>query len=138
MRIKIIQIGKVKDTYLKEGENQFLKRLSPYAKIEILNLKDENSVKLDDTFLVVMDEQGKEMNSKDFAKFLEDFKDSGQTVNFVVGGAYGFSNQFKKKANLLLSLSKMTFTHQMARLFLIEQIYRGLSIIAGKEYHHDQ
>ncbi len=138
MRIKITQIGKVKDTYLKEGENEFLKRLSPYAKIEILNLKDENSVKFDDTFLVVMDEQGKEMNSKDFAKFLEDFKNRGQTVNFVVGDAYGFSNQFKKKANLLLSLSKMTFTHQMARLFLIEQIYRGLSIIVGKEYHHDQ
>lgn len=123
---------------MKAGENEYLKRLKPFARVEVINVKDEKSVKFGEGQLIVLDESGKEMSSKEFAGFLEKFKDSGETINFVIGNAYGFSEDFKKKANILFSLSKMTFTHQMVRLFLLEQIYRGLSIIMGKEYHNEQ
>lgn len=122
---------------MKAGENEYLKRLKPFAKVEVVHIKDEKSMKLGTGQLIVLDESGKEMSSKEFAGFLEKFKDSGETVTFVIGDAYGLSEDFKKKAKLLFSLSKMTFTHQMVKLFLLEQIYRGLSIILGKEYHND-
>lgn len=136
MHIKIIQIGKTKDTYLKTGELEFLKRLKPYAKIEIVEVKDEKRLQLPDEFVVVLDERGKEMTSVEFAKFLKTFKDRGENLNFVIGGAYGLSDELKQHASELLSLSKMTFTHQMARLFLLEQLYRGVCIILKKEYHN--
>ena len=73
----------------------------------------------------------------DFADIIKNQKDSGQKITFIIGGAFGLSNDVKAKANLTLSLSKMTFTHEMARLFLMEQVYRAFSIIAGKGYHNE-
>lgn len=136
MHIKIIQIGKIKNTYLKEGEREFIKRLNPYAKIEMVEVKDEKRLQLEDEFVVVLDERGKEMTSVEFAKFLKTFKDRGENLNFVIGGAYGLSEELKEHASELLALSKMTFTHQMVRLFLLEQLYRGVCIILKKEYHN--
>lgn len=155
MRIKIIQIGKNKDEFVEEWTKNFLLRIKPFAEVSIVTLKeipssktfmknkcvleegDEilNSIKADE-FFVALDENGKEFDSVDFSELLKKHRDAGETITFVIGGPYGLSENVKIKANLKLSMSKMTFTHQMIRLFLLEQIYRGICIIQGKEYHN--
>jgi 23S rRNA (pseudouridine1915-N3)-methyltransferase len=87
-------------------------------------------------FIVVLDEKGKNFSSVEFSKFLRNQKDVGQNITFVIGGPYGLSNGVKSHANLIFSMSKLTFTHQMVRIILLEQIYRGFCIMAGKEYHN--
>ncbi|MBU1151293.1 23S rRNA (pseudouridine(1915)-N(3))-methyltransferase RlmH [Patescibacteria group bacterium] len=146
MRIRIIEIGKNKDRYIEEAVEEYLKRLSPYAKVEVLDLKQEKSVELEgerilkqlssEEFVVVLDEHGKQLNSLEFAKEIGRLKDLGQTLIFVIGGAFGLSDAVRARADLILSFSKMTFTHQMIRPILLEQVYRGICIISGKEYHH--
>lgn len=155
MRIKIIQIGKTKDSYLEEGAAEYLKRLGAFADVEIITLKEVSASKTfsrekcvaregeqilkalgKDDFVVVLDENGKQMNSREFAVFLGEKNDEGRSMTFVIGGPYGIAKAVKERARLL-SFSKMTFTHQMIRLFLLEQIYRGFSILKGKDYHHD-
>src|SRR3989338_107040 len=141
MRIKIIQVGKTRHKYIDSGVDEFLKRLKPFAHVEIIDIKPEKS--LDDEAIkilkavkegqiVLLDEKGKGFSSQEFARFLEKYKDNGETVNFIIGGAYGISPILKEKADHLISLSKMTFTHQMIRLFLVEQIYRGVCIFLGR------
>ncbi len=159
MKIRIIQVGKTKDSYMREGIEEFIKRLNPYVKLEIVTLKEEMASKAftkehckemegveilkvlerDDEVgtIVALDEHGKEFTSVEFSKFLGKFFDQGQRINFIIGGPYGLAENVRKKANLLCAFSKMTFTHQMIRLFLFEQIYRGVSIIKGKEYHNE-
>ena len=159
MKIRIIQVGKTKDSYMREGIEEFIKRLNPYVKLEIVTLKEEMASKAftkehckemegneilkvlerDDEvgMIVALDEHGKEFTSMEFSKFLGKFFDQGQRINFIIGGPYGLAENVRKKANLLCAFSKMTFTHQMIRLFLLEQIYRGVSIIKGKEYHNE-
>ncbi len=155
MKIKIIQVGNTKDRYLEKGIAEYLKRISPYAKMEIVELKEEKKSKTisaeicrenegkkilkqfeERAFTIVLDEKGREMNSEKFAELLETNSDQGRTISFVIGGPFGLSEEVKKRADLVLAFSQMTFTHRMIRLILVEQIYRGLSIIAGKEYHH--
>ncbi len=156
MKIQIIQIGKNKDKYIEEGSSEFLKRLKAFASLEVKTLKEVGVSKsfgrekcveeegweilkvLDqDSFVVVLDERGKEFNSKEFGMLLGKQKDSGVKITFVIGGPFGLSDEVKRRANLLLAFSKMTFTHQMIRLFLLEQIYRGFAIIHNREYHHE-
>lgn len=161
MKIRIIQIGKTKNDYVLEGMEEFVKRLKPFASLDFLTLKEiipsktfskEKAVeeegkeilkvldrenKSGNSCLILLDEKGKEMTSVEFAGFLGKYADSGQTINFVIGGPYGLSEEVKTRGGaLLLAMSKMTFTHQMIRLFLLEQIYRGVSILKGKEYHN--
>lgn len=155
MKIRIIQIGKTKNDYVLEGMEEFLKRLKPFANVEFLTLKEvipgktypkekavieegEEILKAikNEEVVVALDEHGKEMASMEFSKFLGNYADRGQTINFVIGGPYGLAEGVKKRAKSLLAMSKMTFTHQMIRLFLLEQIYRGVSILKGKEYHN--
>jgi 23S rRNA (pseudouridine1915-N3)-methyltransferase len=133
-KIKIISVGRVKEKYIRDGIEEYLKRLRPYCKLEIIELKDEGVEKeaeriekyLDDNTFI-LDEAGKEMNSKEFSNL---FKDGA--ITFVVGGPEGVSKKLKGKR---ISLSKMTFTHEMARLFLLEQIYRSYMIITDRKYH---
>lgn len=146
MKIQIIQIGKSKDAYIRDGVDELKKRLSIFAHVEISTLDKgknlmEESLKIQkiipkNSFIVVLDEKGKEMGSIEFSKVLENAKDHGYRLVFVIGGAFGLSENLKKNCNLLLSMSRMTFTHQMIRLFLLEQIYRGFCILNGKEYHY--
>lgn len=157
MRIRIIQIGKNKDKYIEEGTAEFLKRLRGFADVEILTLKEilasktftkehameEEGIEIlakigenPDDFIIVLDEHGKEFSSVDFSKMIGENKNRGGSLTFVIGGPYGLSAEVKKRASLLFSLSKLTFTHQMIRLFLLEQIYRGFCILSGKEYHN--
>ncbi len=134
---------------------EFSKRLQQFCSIEISTLQGadagvnmprekivaDESMRVArmiprDAFVVVLDEKGKELSSIEFSGILERAKDMGQTLVFVIGGAFGLSSNLKGSANLLLSMSKMTFTHQMIRPFLLEQIYRGFCILSGKEYHY--
>ena len=155
MKIQIIQVGKNKDRYIEEGVKEFSKRLQQFCNMEVSTLKGadtganmprekivaDESMRVArmiprDAFVVVLDESRQELSSVDFSKVLGNAKDAGQTLVFIIGGAFGLSSNLKGSANLLLSMSKMTFTHQMIRTFLLEQIYRGFCILGGKEYHY--
>lgn len=156
MKIRLICVGKTERSYLKEGETEYLKRLKHYCsfeKIEIPELKNakklsEDQIKIEEgklilakvessEQLILLDENGKSFNSVSFSKFLQKkFNQGGKSIVFVVGGAYGFSDELYARSNGKISLSEMTFSHQMVRLFFIEQIYRALTILKGEPYHH--
>ena len=158
MKIKIIAVGKIKENYLKEGIGEYLTRLSPYAKTEIIEVMDskvkDNPNESD--ILKVINEEGerilskikqgeyvinldlnkKEFDSVEFSKFINDkMVEGGASITFVIGGSYGLSNKVKERANYSISLSKMTFLHQMTRLILLEQIYRSFKILNNETYH---
>ena len=155
LNIKIICLGKIKEKFLKSGIDEFLKRLRPYVSISVveinpieikdINLKDKillqegekilSNVKPTD-FLVTMEINGKEFSSEDFARFFEEKTNSGiSEIVFVIGSSYGIGKNVSLRADLKMSLSKMTFLHEFARLLLIEQIYRAFKIIKGETYH---
>ena len=136
-KITIFTVGKVKEPYLQSGVLEYEKRLKPYCELEIVSLKDrgmekealEISERMDSN-TYILDEKGKEIDSLEFSKLLF----GREKISFVIGGPDGVLPELKKKAKLI-SLSKMTFTHEMCALFLLEQIYRGFMILGGKKYH---
>lgn len=156
MQIRILCIGKTGKSFLEEGEREYLKRLSHYVPVELTVLPDikqakslsEDQVKQKEgqVFLekigstdtvILLDERGKQFDSVDFSAFLqEQFNRGGKAIWFVIGGPYGFSPEMYQRANGQVSLSKMTFSHQMIRLFFVEQIYRAMTILKGEPYHH--
>ena len=155
MKIRIIALGKIKESFLKEGVNEFLKRLTPYCPVEVIELtpieiKDENltSKVLDeegvnilshikpDSYVITLEILGKQLSSEDFAEKINEINMSGvNDLVFVIGSSCGLSNNVKNRANFKLSFSKMTFLHQFARLILVEQIYRAFKILKGETYH---
>jgi 23S rRNA (pseudouridine1915-N3)-methyltransferase len=139
-KLKIICIGRIKEKWIKDGISEYQKRLLPFCAIEICELKDEGikkesskilEYKKDSGNFFVLSEEGKEFTSKEFSDFIK--KESNAC--FFIGGPNGISNEVKKECRLI-SLSKMTFTHEMARLFLFEQIYRAFMIINNREYYN--
>ncbi len=155
LKIKIIALGKIKEKFLKEGIDEFLKRLTPYASVTIqeltpIEIKDENlidkilndegekilaNIKPQD-YVITMEIQGKQFSSEDFAEKINDLTNDGtQEIVFVIGSSCGIGKNVSKRANLKMSMSKMTFLHQFARLILVEQIYRAFKIIKGETYH---
>ncbi len=156
MKITLLVVGKTNDAYLIEGIEKYTKRLIHYCKfqlIEIPELKNTKSLseeqqkekeaelilsKITNTDLVMLlDETGKQFSSVDFSKQMNNWQNQSiGSVVFVVGGPYGFDQKIKARANGEISLSKMTFSHQMVRLFFVEQIYRAFSILKGEPYHH--
>lgn len=159
MKITIIQIGKTKQSYFQEAEAEYLKRLQAFADVKIVTIKeasapydqnestrnvakDKEALELakhipKDTFLVALDEHGKTMTSHQFADFILKKKDfEGANITFMIGGPFGLADQILKKAQLKLSFSPMTFTHEMIRTILLEQIYRAFTIMTGKKYHY--
>lgn len=155
MKIKIIALGKIKEKFLKEGIDEFLKRLTPYAAVEIIELspieiKDENLTQraLDEegekilslikpqSYVITMEINGKQFSSEEFATKIDGLTNEGQNeIIFVIGSSCGISKNVSVRANLKMSMSKMTFLHQFARLLLVEQIYRAFKIIKGETYH---
>lgn len=155
MKIKIIALGKIKEKFLKEGIDEFLKRLTPYASVEIIELspieiKDEHLTErvLDEegdkilshikpqSFVITMEILGKQFSSEEFAKKIYSLTNEGQSeIVFVIGSSCGLSKKVSAHSNLKMSMSKMTFLHQFARLLLVEQIYRAFKIIKGETYH---
>jgi 23S rRNA (pseudouridine1915-N3)-methyltransferase len=147
MKLKLIFVGKIKDKSLLDLINDYSTKIAYDAKLELSEIKDSSpeeegkkmiehleSIK-DSKFVFVLSEEGKECSSVDFSKKLRQCELDNLLVVFIIGGPFGLSPEAKKKANQLFSLSKMTFTHEMARVFLLEQIYRGISIIKNKSYH---
>jgi 23S rRNA (pseudouridine1915-N3)-methyltransferase len=157
MKIKLLTIGATPKNYLLEGEMLYDKRINNYIafeKIEIPDLKNAKSLskaqikaeegklilqKIQSSDIVVLlDERGKEMRSVDFSDWLQQIMNQGpKQLIFVVGGPYGFSEEVYSRANRKLSLSQMTFSHQMIRLFFMEQLYRAFSILKNEPYHHE-
>ena len=157
MNIKVYAIGKIKDFY-KAGVDEYLKRISGYSKIEVIELKDESisdkpsdleikkaidnegkrvlSLLKNNEFLIGLDLNKKEMDSIEFSKFLmEKLESNGSNISFVIGGSYGLSDELKKRVNTSISISKFTLPHQLARLVLVEQIFRAFKIINNETYH---
>ena len=158
MKIRILAIGKIKEKYLKEGIEEYISRIRPYSQIEVVEVNDEpipdnpneseikkakdlegkkvlKLLKASD-YLIGLDLNKKEMTSEDFAKYINDkFVVGGSNISFVIGGSYGLSDELKERCNDSISLSKMTFLHQMTRLILLEQIYRAFKINRNETYH---
>lgn len=156
MNIKLIAIGKTDHKNLQVLLEEYQKRLSFYIKFEleiipdIKNVKNLSAVKQKEKegeliltklsptdFLILLDENGKSFTSIEFANELQKKMNAGiKTLVYVIGGPYGFSEAVYQKAQQKISLSKMTFSHQMVRLFFIEQVYRGFTILKNEPYHH--
>ncbi|WP_096156197.1 23S rRNA (pseudouridine(1915)-N(3))-methyltransferase RlmH [Bacillus sp. FJAT-45066] len=158
MNISIITIGKLKEKYLKQGIQEFLKRLGPYAKVEVIELADEKAPEQlseaemvqvkdkegerilskisEDTHVIALAIEGKQRTSEELAKEIDKLATYGKSkIAFIIGGSLGLSSDVMKRANDTLSFSKMTFPHQMMRLILLEQVYRAFRINRGEPYH---
>ncbi len=157
MKISLICIGKTDEKFIQEGIDKYLKRLKHYIGFQFVVQPDvKNAKNLSENqqkekegelffkyfgpsdYVVLLDERGKELRSIEFAGYIEQkMLASMQHVVFLIGGPYGFSEEVVKRANDKLSLSKLTFSHQMIRLFFVEQVYRAFSILKREPYHHE-
>ena len=157
LNIHIVCIGKMKESYLKDAINEYSKRLSKYCKLSILELPDEkipdklneslsNEIKnkesntilnhiKKDSYIICLDLKGKQLSSEDFSKTIEDLSLQTSHITFVIGGSLGLSSDILKKAHQKICFSKMTFPHQLIRVFLLEQLFRGFKISNGETYH---
>ncbi len=156
MKITLLFTGKTEDSWIKNGFEQYIKRLEHYCSLEIIEIpaikqsgkvspteqnKAEGELQLSkfapSDRLVLLDEKGKEFSSQGMATWIEKQQLAGhKRVVFLVGGPFGFSEKIYERANERISLSQMTFSHQMVRVILAEQLYRGFTIIKGEKYHH--
>jgi 23S rRNA (pseudouridine1915-N3)-methyltransferase len=156
MKITLLVVGKTTDSHIEILVQEYQKRLShyvPFALQVIPELKNTKALTMEQqkqaegelilrtitpaTDLILLDEHGKEYRSIEFADYIQKRMSSGRDVVFVVGGPYGFSDAVYQRANGKISLSKMTFSHQMVRLFFVEQLYRAMTILRGEPYHHE-
>jgi len=157
MKITFLTVGKTEDAYLKDGIDKYVKRLKHYTKLVIIEIdelkntkaltQDQQKAKEAELILkkitpldhvILLDEKGMEFSSSQFAAYLSKKAISSVTsLVFIVGGPYGFDQSVYARANDKLSLSSMTFSHQMVRLFFVEQLYRAFTIIKGEPYHHE-
>ena len=144
MKLKVAWIGKTKENSIEQLTGEYLKRLSRYVDAESQELSSEEGLlKMVDKaagrthpVLVLLDQHGRQFTSEEFAELLRDQQDRGtQQLIFAVGPADGFSNQARHAADLILSFGKMTLAHELARVVLLEQLYRGFTIIKGHPYH---
>ena len=155
MKIELWAIGNTNEQYLTEGIKIFEKRLKHYCKFEIVTIKDVKEKRLDPQtlkkkegeqilkkldngdVLVILDEKGKQFTSVEYAKQLQKWKNqSPRRLIFLIGGAFGFDKAIYERANQKISLSDMTFSHQMIRLFYVEQLYRAYTILNNEPYHN--
>lgn len=158
MNINIIAVGKIKEKYIKEGIKEFSKRLSRYVSLKIIEINDEKApenlsdkememikdkegAKIiekipDNSYIIALTIDGKSISSEELSEKIEDIMLGGiSDITFIIGGSLGLSNDVVKKSQYKLSFSKMTFPHQLMRLILLEQVYRGFRIMRGEPYH---
>ncbi len=157
MTLHLICLGKLKENYWREAEAEYIKRLKPFVRFEIHELKEESFTekdvrelvkqkeaekitnvleKIKDALVIVLDEHGTEYTSLDFAKKLLAWSTDHTNIVFIMGGPLGLSEELVTRAKTKLALSRYTFTHQMARVIVLEQIYRAYMIGAGRSYHY--
>jgi 23S rRNA (pseudouridine1915-N3)-methyltransferase len=154
VRLKLLWVGKTQEIWVRAGIEEYAGRVRRYAPLEILEAREEKGAhstamrereceRLAKLLpkggrLVVLDERGEGMSSPEFADFLSRNRDQGTSdLVFAIGGPFGFTDGFRSQASKSISLSRMTLTHQMVRVFLLEQIYRGFTIMNGEPYHHE-
>jgi 23S rRNA (pseudouridine1915-N3)-methyltransferase len=154
MKLELMFLGKTKDSYLSEGITEYYSRLTHYVSVSLKTLKVRSKAQRNDAitreeegklllahvpagaFKIVLDSRGRQFTSEELADLVDRWEQQGvKQVSFLIGGASGHSSEVIQEADLLLSLSKMTFTHDMTRLFLLEQLYRAFTIKAGEKYH---
>ena len=157
LNINIICVGKIKEKYLQDAINEYSKRLSKYCKLNILELPDEkipeklnpnieNEIKSKectniinhikkDSYVICLDLTGKELSSEQFSKNIEDISMQSSQITFIIGGSLGLNQQILSLVNQQICFSKMTFPHQLIRVFLLEQIFRAFKISNGETYH---
>lgn len=149
--IKIISVGKIKEKYIKDGINEYLKRLSKYAKVEIIEVEDEEYNEKDKSlsresesilkyinnkdFIITLEIDNKEIDSVELSSLINDTLNHNSNITFIIGGSYGLHDNIKSISNYKLSFSKLTFPHQLFRLMLLEQVYRSFKIIKNESYH---
>lgn len=156
MKITLLVVGKTTDTHIETLIQEYQKRLTHYLTFALQVIPELKNTKAltseqqkqaegemimkavtSSADLILLDEHGKEFRSIEFADYVQKRMSSGRDVVFVVGGPYGFSEAVYQRANGKISLSKMTFSHQMVRLFFVEQLYRAMTILKGEPYHHE-
>lgn len=157
MKIELLVVGKTSDTYINTGIDNYVSRLKHYIPFQITEIKDlKNTKKLSEQqikqkegelimklivpgdWVILLDERGKQKTSIEFSSQISDYMLRGlKKAIFIIGGPYGFSDEVYARANEKISLSKMTFSHQMVRLFFVEQLYRAMTIRKGEPYHHE-
>ena len=138
MRLRVLAVGKLKDRVLESLISDYQKRARKFLPIELLEFRDADALraKLGDT-VVLCDERGQAPDSEAFAGWLEVFRDRGvRQVDFAIGDAHGFTDADRRAADRVLALSALTLPHRLARLMLVEQLYRAGTILAGHPYHH--
>ena len=157
LNIQLICIGKIKENYLKSAIDEYSKRLSKYCKLNILELSDEkipeklnNNLEIEiknkecnnilnhikkDSYIIALDLKGKEYSSENFAQKLQNISMQSSTITFIIGGTLGLSETLLEICNEKICFSKMTFPHQLIRVFLLEQIFRAFKISNGETYH---
>ena len=152
MKLRVVWVGKNRDPWVKEVVAEYAGRIRRYASLELGEARDEKGAEAEEmrrrecerleklvppgATLLLLDERGEQMDSPGLAAYIGKQRDSGTgELVFAIGGAYGFSEEFRRRGRLL-ALSKMTFTHQMVRVFLLEQIYRAFTILNNEPYHH--
>ena len=149
--IKIICIGKLKEKYLKQAEEEYSKRLKKYTNLEIIELQDESFNEIEKNkeieadkilkhlnqkdYIITLEIEGNQLTSEEFSKKIDNILISNSNITFIIGGSDGLSNRIKELSNYKLSFSKMTFPHQLFRIILLEQIYRSYKIINNEKYH---
>ena len=155
MRITLIENGKTRDSFIKEGVEQFRKRVVRYVPFQIETIPDLKNTRTKTMkevqeeegnlvlkrikpgeFLVLLDERGRQHDSIAFAQYLNSLEGSVSHLLFVIGGPYGFSEKVYSRADARISLSNLTFSHQLVRLIFMEQLYRAFTILKGEPYHH--
>ena len=159
--IRIICVGKIKENYLNEAITEYAKRLSKFCKLEIIELPDEKlpsnlnqSLKdeikekeakliinklenIKSTYTICLDELGKSISSTEFAQKIDNIAvNNSSSITFIIGGSLGLADSIKNKADYILSFSKLTFPHQLFRVFLLEQLFRAFKILHNEQYHH--
>lgn len=155
MNITLIAIGKIKEAYFKQSISEYVKRLNPYCSLKIIEIPSESIMDEKDyekykqseakkilqylnksSFIITLEIEGKQLSSIDFARKIKDVSNEGiNELTFIIGGANGLDELISKEAHFKLSFSKMTFTHQMIRVILLEQIYRAFKILNNESYH---
>lgn len=158
MKITLACVGKIKEKYLTAGIDEFTKRLTPFCKLEVVSINEERmpdnpsdaekqqvlaretqrlmAVIPENSYVILLDVIGRQLSSPELAAKMDALALEGKSrLTFVIGGAFGYTDELRRRADFALSFSKMTFTHQMIRLLLVEQIYRAFKISRGEKYH---
>jgi len=155
MRISLLYVGKLKEQFIELGERVYVKKLAPFCKLDLIEVKSFGHLKgqskqaiIDkegaeiikkipkDSYVIILDKTGKKFVSEDMVKKIDFWLSTGKNIVLVIGGAFGISFEVKNMAREQLSLSDLTFTHEMARLIFLEQLYRGFTILKNVPYHY--